>query len=457
MSYADARLQAVRDAATSVLDTLLASYDPDRPTVILLPGGMGSQLDRSNAAYTGDPIPLTDFAVLWIGLGVLLDHTALNLEIDPNGEDADSYLIVPDGPLRFPSLAAYAGTQRFFADNHVNYAVLGYDWRRDLQEGAISLHEFLSDFRTEVQARFQRDPLSQTSLLCHSQGGLVAKLYLAFPNNFGPALQAVITVAAPFYGTASQMPRYFKGDPTLNLLYRPADVARITGTLPGPYVLLPMDHATWEARKDVLQVPQYPVQAPDGADIDPYDIANVGHYPSWVAADFLEAARLARVAIDADLPDGILRKVFQLRAVSTATDAGFIWAPLPADFDPASSPDPLQTVRQVGGDGTVPEFSSHLAQSDAAHVLTVPTSQLHEDLAENARVLQAVKFVLDNGRMPADADITAPDETYTQPATASRDEVAQLLTAAGNGQLPADHPRLRQPDMARGILREFLK
>jgi hypothetical protein len=80
--YADARDQAVRDAFKPVLNGLVAKYDPNKPTVILLPGGMGSQLDRSNFAYTGDPISFADFSVVWIGLGVVLSQDALKLEID---------------------------------------------------------------------------------------------------------------------------------------------------------------------------------------------------------------------------------------------------------------------------------------------------------------------------------------------------------------------------------------
>jgi hypothetical protein len=68
---------------------------------------------------------------------------------------------VPDGPLRFPFVAAYQGTMQFFADNPTNFAVFGYDWWRELQEAAVNLHEFLADFRTEVTARGCQDPLSK--------------------------------------------------------------------------------------------------------------------------------------------------------------------------------------------------------------------------------------------------------------------------------------------------------
>jgi len=111
----------------------------------------------------------------------------------------------------------------------------------------------------------------------------------------------------------------------------------------------------------------------------------------------------------------------------------------------------------VGGDGTVPAFSARLAQSSDSHILTVPTTQQHQDLAENARVLQAVGHIISTGAMPAAASLNAPDQTYAHPAMASRGEVAQVLTAAGNNALPAGDPRLNAAHMQRGILREFLK
>jgi hypothetical protein len=460
MSYADARNQATRDAFKSVLNGLVAHYDPARPTVILLPGGMGSQLDRSNARYAGNPIDFKDFSTLWVSAGVLLRQAALGLAMDTADHDIDDYIIVPDGPIRFPFLAAYEGAQKYFADNSYNFAIAGYDWRRELQEAATNLHQFLRDFQTEITAKGLADPLPRTSLYCHSQGGLVARLYMSFPNSLASALQAVITIATPFYGTATHMQRYFAGDPTLNLIYERAKVAGIVGTLPGPYALMPMDHATWNARKDILGVAKYPVLDANGAIADPYDVANVGtRYPDWVDANYIEAARLARVAIDADLPAGILSKVFHLRSDYTPTYAHFQWPILPAHFNADTSPDPLVVAQNgsVGGDGTVPAFSARLAQSSDNHILTVPTTQLHQDLAENARVLQAVGLIIGTGAMPATASLTAPDRTYSQPAMASRGAVAQVLTAAGNKTLADGDPRLNAPDMQRAILREFLK
>src|SRR5258708_17585395 len=147
MSYADARIQAARDAAKSTLDDLLARYQPGQPTVILLPGGMGSQLDRSDRAYAGAPISFADFRVIWIDGGILFERDALKLAIDDQEQDQNHFVVAADGPLRFPLLAAYAGSERFFADNAINYAALGYDWRRSLQEAAGNLNFFLASFQ----------------------------------------------------------------------------------------------------------------------------------------------------------------------------------------------------------------------------------------------------------------------------------------------------------------------
>ncbi|HEV2187819.1 MAG TPA: hypothetical protein VGR70_11465 [Stellaceae bacterium] len=463
MAYSDSRKQAATDAAQSVCDGLAAAYLPGRQTVILLPGGMGSQLNRSPTPYAGADIPLPSFVPFWITAGTIFDQNALELAIDSTGADKDDYIVVADGPLRFIGLASYEGTQKFFQDQGLNYAVFGYDWRRDLQEAALNLHDLLVNFQAAVTGQGHPDPLPTTSLLCHSQGGMVAKIYLDLPNSLAGALQYVITIATPFYGTGTHMQRYFVGDSTLNLLYNPDDVATITGGLPGPYVLMPMDRQTWQNRGGQLGVASYPVLAPDGSPADPYDQGSLGgRYPAWMSGDYLEDARQARLALDADLSPNLLAKVFHLLSDSTPTPAYFRWAALPAGFDPRITPCPLVpdpargNLGMVGGDGTVPAFSAALAQA-GNQALTVPTTQQHQDLAENARCLQAVGMILANGTLPSAAQLNAADETYSRPPTASPAEVQQTLSAVGAGTIPRNDPRLNDPAFQRGAAREFLK
>ena len=52
------------------LEALLVRYNPQRPTVILLPGGMGSQLERTARPYPDQPNDIND--VIWLDPGVHL-------------------------------------------------------------------------------------------------------------------------------------------------------------------------------------------------------------------------------------------------------------------------------------------------------------------------------------------------------------------------------------------------
>ncbi len=56
--------------------------------------------------------------------------------------------------------------------------MFGYDWRRPLEEAPGYLEHFLNLLRFQVVSRHGFDPLPTTTLLCHSQGGLVAKVLM---------------------------------------------------------------------------------------------------------------------------------------------------------------------------------------------------------------------------------------------------------------------------------------
>ena len=468
MDYDEGRNLAVADAYKSVRGKLLATYKPGAPLVVLLPGGMGSQLDRSPTAFAGDPIAFDNYTVPWLSLDLLFRASGLTLGIDAQGEDTDGFIIVPDGPVEFALIPAYDGAQAYFQDVGYNYCVFGYDWRRPIQEAAVNLQAFLSDLQADVQAQFAEDPLPRTTLMCHSQGGLVAKLFMHLPNTPGAAIQRLITVATPFYGTADTTPAfYFEGHPILNILYGAARVAPIMSSAPGPYALMPIDHATWLARGAMLGVAAYPVVDENRAPIDPYDVANMARYPSWVSQDYVSDALLVRSTIDLDLPADLLAKVFHLRAESTATLGRFRWAPLPAGYVAGQSAsnwgvDPMApNGGTIAGDGTVPAYSAGLAQNlDKAKTITIATLQQHSDLAENTRFLTAARAIAETGVAPDPAVLAAlPDTAYNAAARpkAATSDIRGLLGDVAAGRADANDPRLAQADMARGLIRELIK
>jgi hypothetical protein len=466
MDYNDGHNQAVADAYKSAIAALLRSYTPGRRLAILLPGGMGSELEWSPRPFAGEPIDFAGYEVVWISAGILFRQDGLKLEMDAQQRQADGHLIVPNGPLRFALIPAYDGTGAFFNDIGYNYCVFGFDWRRTIQEAAVNLQSFLMNLQIAVQDRFGEDPLPKTSLICHSQGGLVAKIFLHLPNSLGGVLERVITIATPFYGTATHAQRYFEGDPTLDILYGAPKVAQIVGTLPGPYVLMPMDLATWQKHGAFFGLARYPVLAENGGTADLYDIANMARYPAWVARDYVAGALLVRSTLDRDLPPELLAKVFHLRAESSHTMASFRWTQLPPGYVPGQSPSNFVLDGDapgggvVPGDGTVPGFSAALTQAPTTQIRTVPTAQTHQDLGENARFLTAVQGIIETGAIPEDAALEeVRDETYSAAdrPKAPPAEVRQFLGDVAAGRVQAGDPRAAESGMARGLVREFLK
>ncbi len=465
MEYDLYRNQAVHDSYARNVQDFLDSYRVGVPTIVMLPGGMGSQLDRSPTPYRGQDIPFSGYSPVWLSPGILFRGDGLTLEMDAARHDIQDYVIVPDGPLRY-LVKAYDGTERYFTDQNVNYIVFGYDWRRPLEEAAVNLQTFLTALRRAVFQAHADDVTPRLVLLCHSQGGLVAKMFLDIVHNAVSAwVSKVITVATPFYGTATHMPRYFVGEHLLNLLYGAGRVAKIIGSLPGPYTLLPIDRATWRKRGAALGLgaETYPVVDEGGREIDPYDRAQTGahgRYPAWVSGDYLDAAKAIRGAIDQDLEPAAVAQVFHLRATSTATPYRFRWRPLPADFSPDTSPLPFDDlpndVNAQGGDGTVPWFSARLAQVPDARVYRIPTTALHQDLLENARALDAIWTIITTGRIP-DHDPQVPDGPYQGQPTASDAEVDRFLSDAAAGRIAAADPAARDPRLWRGVVRRTLK
>ncbi len=126
MTYDQARRRAIRDALGSRIEHFARSYRPGEPTVVFLPGGMGSQLDQSKKRYQGTSTPpFTEYDPVWIDFGILFNGDALKLEIRLDGRDYRNHVIIPDGPLQF-LVSAYDGTERYFQeDKGWNYIVFG--------------------------------------------------------------------------------------------------------------------------------------------------------------------------------------------------------------------------------------------------------------------------------------------------------------------------------------------
>ena len=127
LTYAEARAETLRAADNHLVNRLLSGYQPGDRTIILLPGGMGSQLDRSLRRYP-KALPYLEYDPIWMDLGVIFGGDALDLVISEASEDVRRHVVVPNGPLRFPGLKAYDDTADYFRGRcGFNYGVFGWD------------------------------------------------------------------------------------------------------------------------------------------------------------------------------------------------------------------------------------------------------------------------------------------------------------------------------------------
>lgn len=460
MDYDVGRVAAIQSAYLGIIKAFMPRYRAGRPTVVMLPGGMGSQLDRSPEPYRGEPPDFNRYDTVWIDLGLIFSSDGLALEIDAHGRDRDGYIVVPNGELRF-LVDAYDGTRQWAADSGFNYVVFGYDWRRPIEECAGYLEFFLSNLRQQVFRKHGENPLENATLFAHSQGGLVAQMFLHRVGNPMPWFRRLITVATPLYGTWSHMDRYFVGQSPLNEIYGKRRVAEIIGSLPGPYTLMPVDRTTfardWQ-RLGFSSDGDFPLlDSVSGAVADCYDPANRARWPGWCSRDHLDRARAIRQTIALPLPDAVAARIVNIRStLDSKTPTRQTWAALPDGFDPDGGA--ASTVAaagfQGGGDGTVPGWSAWHAYVPPANRLECAQADSHMDMMEHVEVLNMAGPLIDPGYRPVrTAD---PKGLYGASADrASPGEVKAFAADAGSGRTPPGDPRLYDERIWRGFMREM--
>lgn len=432
------------------IDRYAEAYRPGHRTVVFIPGGLGTRLDRTTAPFQTEQTRWS-YETVWMDSGILFGD-ARALAIHRDGRDADGHIIVPNGPLRPMTGRPYDRTARFFqGELGLNFVVFGYDWRRPVEESAGFLEQFLDHLRDRIKARHDEDPLPHTTLLCHSMGGLVAQRFLQ--RVLGEALystevelwmERLVTVGTPFYGASTQMRRYYAGQEPLNAIYGAKNVAALCGNLPGPYALLYLDHATYDAHAKDLELERYPMRdaAGDG-EADPYDLALGDRWPRWMELDFLRDARELREQLVVDLPAPVADHIFHLRSGNDdQTPVELTWLAVDGANHKPDAELPLR-MTPGPGDGAVPYWSARLAQVDASRVYDLPTARKHERLMEHDETLAVLGQLITTGRLPAASDGLDPVRTAPTPDDAIDEEtLGKLLTAIAAGDVERTDPRV---------------
>jgi hypothetical protein len=464
MSYDSTRRRIIHDIHQARIIEYAKRYRPGFPTIVLLPGGMGSQLDRSPQPFTGDgSVPGTGFQNVWLDLGVLFGSDAELVEIQATDLDLGNHIIVANGPLMFP-VNAYDGAKRFFEKLGWNYIVFAYDWRRPIAAAADFLQEFLAALKAEVMARKGVDPSPTINLVAHSQGGLVAKTFLSrmftspsvTPAKVSTLFQRFISVGTPFYGTSSHQDRYYIGQSPLHIRYGREKIARVAGSLPGPYILMFADRPTLDRDGAALGLKKYPVTDADtGKPADPYEEANFSRYPAWVNRDYLFDAADIRGTITAPLPEAVIDRVYHVRSgQNKQTGARLKWEEVDlATFNPEAGISPVSRVAGPG-DGTVPFWAARLAQTAPSHIYSARLAADHGGLVEHEEVLMALQKLIENDRLPKPATVPAKNRTLGV-EKASRAEAEQLVADIVNQKVSQADARANRPETWRRLVEDI--
>jgi len=441
-------------------------YDPNKETILMLPGGLASQLERSKKKYNPNGKPdYEDYENLWIDLGIIFKKDARKLEITSELRDKNDYFVIPNGPLDSFAQNPYDETKKYFRNNNYNYFSWGYDWRRSIVESADLLKDFLIKFKNEVIIKFgpTRDPLPETTILCHSMGGLVTKLFLN--NVLGSAttqadvrkwMRRLITVATPFYGTSNHIHRYYRGEPLLNIIYGTDKICRLAGTMPGAYILMYLDsYSFFKYQQDITnpELTTYPFRDMDdpGKEVDPYSTTNMSYYPLWVKEDFITLSRHIRKNIIKKLPNAVIKNIYHIRAGGRSTDVELKWKNINRVYDPFVSKLPFKG-KKGKGDGTVPIWSARLAQTPDNQVFNLRVANNHSSLLEHIETLKAVRYIMKNNKVPTIIRFDKKD--VKKPQMATKKAVELFLNGVASNQFGIENKKALDPKIWRRILND---
>jgi hypothetical protein len=423
MTYDEYRRTLIDQYYDYQLESFINGFAPGKPNVILLPGGMGSQLERTSQPFPTSPNVIND--VVWLDFGIAAGD-ALTLEIDNDGKDYKSHVIGAHGPLSFGT-APYGKLEDFARKEHWNFCVFGFDWRRSLAESARGFQRFIQNFERGVKDKYgsSQEPIKALTVVCHSMGGLVCTDALRNEKFAKLGFQTIVTIATPFYGTSTHQERYFLGEKRLNNLYDRETVVRIITTLPGPYTLMLLPRVIYDSDGASLGLTRYPQYDHDnGTDTDPYDLAMMDRWPRPVRdhRQFLAQARdeLKRVAESID--KNIAPVFHNVRSsLDKRTAVELKWKNINGDDIPDGS-SPLTGVPGPG-DGTVPAWSAFHAHCRAANRHELASAKAHGELLEHPEVLTLIKSLVSAGKRRAVA------RRVQVPAVADRSKAARLMTA----------------------------
>jgi len=413
MTYDQARDQeqlGKLEAAIGLFINRFNSSPPsqNRQTIILFPGGLGSQLVRADSSYqNGVPGQVFSYDTVWLDCNVLTG-APLDLQMQ-NDIDSENKFIVADGAIDFlwMDIRPYNRFLQWCSDQNLDWFVYGWDWRRRLDHTVdFFLTKFLPRFQQRVHDACGVDPLQNFTLIGHSFGGMVVKLIMNDPNPIVDKMKRAVTVGTPFYGYAGQVHRYFEGEYELNF-EGTARITRVVSSLPGGYVLLFLDKDTYDRDKGALAAdPDYPLTAYPSVDAtnssiiaDPYNPKTNGNkvrYPKnyGFTNSKLSLAKGVYQQVASPLSDVRNQKFYNVRGVqiedgevANGTVNSVKWDWISKNFNPDTDATPIKDTMSCPGDGVIPAWSARLVSASPANVRTL-VGELDHMTMMNAEKIQ---------------------------------------------------------------------
>jgi hypothetical protein len=441
--------------------TFAVLYDERLPTVMLLPGGMGSRLLRSSRRFEPDRKPKVEpLYELWLDFIPVLAGQLECLAMDEYGEERDQQPLVAAGELS-SLIKSYDGVYGYLRGK-ANVLAFGYDWRRAPEKECGYVEVLLDLVAEEIAARNRSwNPARDLTLYAHSQGGLVAKMFIERLLQDGQdplsRFTRLVTCCTPFYGTSSHLSRTYVGEAMANLFTGGGDeVAGIAASMEGPYILLPAPQAIVERRLAELGLERYPVRdRRSGAACDPFeDSAFVdARWRREISRAHLARAAEQFAAIDRALPQRVAERVFHLRSslFAGAKTLELTWEQVRGSEYRAADGDPIATNEKEGGrgDGTVPFWSARLASTPDERVFDV-VGVRHGSAAEHPTMLDILWRLVQ--RLPVSRGPHVAPPEPPEPAAARLEAIgAELELAEDPNERFAQLPKREQLAVARTL------
>ena len=143
-----------------------------------------------------------------------------------------------------------------YGDDHFTCFQFSYDWRRDISETAVELHQYIEEVEAYTRKQYKErygieDPNIKFDIVAHSMGGLVARYYLRYGDQQLPedgSLPDLTWQGANRVGRAFLIGPPNEGSAiTLNEMREGMSLAKalpkfppaVLGTMPAVYQLLP--------------------------------------------------------------------------------------------------------------------------------------------------------------------------------------------------------------------------